>query len=83
MDDEGRRVPWETELIGLLDDWVESGKSPRHPVVSDYQQGSRRASRPLCEYGSYPHYRSGSVASAASFTCEKLPTVSPAPTMKR
>ncbi|GLY51199.1 feruloyl esterase [Lentzea sp. NBRC 102530] len=54
------------DSLTALEQWVSSGRSPRHPVVTDL---THDRTRPLCEYPAWPRYRSGDPNSAASFTC--------------
>ena len=54
--------------LDMLEDWVERGQAPVQPetrnVLSLAGQG-----RPLCEYPTFPRYRSGDRNQAASFYC--------------
>lgn len=64
---EGRyTVAWQS--LDMLEDWVERGQAPVNPesrnILSLLGQG-----RPLCEYPTFPRYRSGNKNNAASFFC--------------
>jgi hypothetical protein len=56
------------DSLSALESWVEDGRSPVNPVVTD--AGSGRT-RPLCEYPLWPKYRSGDPDSAQSFGCSR------------
>ncbi|MET9227598.1 tannase/feruloyl esterase family alpha/beta hydrolase [Lentzea sp. NPDC003310] len=56
------------DSLTALERWVDSGRSPREPVVAD---NAHDRTRPLCEYPGWPRYRSGDPDSAASFTCAR------------
>lgn len=60
-----------TVRIAHPTNWVEEGREPEGLVASklDPATGAVLLSRPLCEYPSYPRYRSGSPVEAASFDC--------------
>ena len=64
---EGRyTVAWKS--LDMLEDWVEHGRAPVNPesrnVLSLSGQG-----RPLCEYPTFPRYRSGNKNLSTSFYC--------------
>ena len=64
---EGRyTVAWQS--LDMLEDWVERAQAPVSPesrnILSLLGQG-----RPLCEYPTFPRYRSGNQNKAASFFC--------------
>lgn len=56
------------DSLTALEQWVESGRSPARPVVTD---AVHHRTRPLCEYPSWPRYRAGDPASASSFVCTR------------
>ena len=69
-DGEGRTlaaapIPNRYDQIALLFDWVEKGVAPGMSVTVT----AGEKSLPLCSYPTYPRYRSGSPAAAASYTC--------------
>ena len=60
-----------TDLLGVLDDWVASGRSPGELVAEKVIPGSASMSRPLCLYPKYPHYvGAGNVNAASSYRCQ-------------
>jgi len=66
----GRFSPtWDN--LTALDNWVENDVPPVRPIVMDATKSSTKGrTRPLCEYPSWPKYKSdGDVAMASSFTC--------------
>lgn len=60
-------IPSRVDRFALLTRWVEQGKAPGMAV----EVAGQSATRPMCSYPEYPHYQSGDVASAASYTCTK------------
>lgn len=55
--------------LDKLNRWVETGRAPDRPIAVDANKDAYRT-RPMCEFGFWPRYRgTGSVDSAASFTC--------------
>lgn len=71
----GDPVPAKVDLLGVLDAWAESGKTPG-PLVQVTQD--RRppftigASRPMCRYPEFPRYDgSGDPKQSSSFNCTK------------
>jgi hypothetical protein len=71
---DGTQLPGKVDLLAELDRWVESGKPPGALQVSAYEGSQVIATRPLCEFPSYPHYIRGDARFAASFRCRKLDT---------
>jgi hypothetical protein len=68
----GRFSPtWDN--LTALDNWVEHGVPPSNPVVVDATKSSTTGrSRPLCEYPSWPKYKSdGDMELATSFVCSE------------
>jgi feruloyl esterase len=60
----------EWDSLTALDTWVETGKAPESPVVTDGTSATKGRTRPLCEYPGWPRYNgTGDVNSAASYTC--------------
>jgi feruloyl esterase len=61
-------LQWDS--LTALDTWVETGKAPESPVVTDGAPTTKGRTRPLCEYPSWPRYNgAGDVNSAASYAC--------------
>jgi hypothetical protein len=61
-------LQWDS--LTALDTWVETGKAPESPVVTDGAPTTKGRTRPLCEYPSWPRYNgTGDVNSAASYAC--------------
>ncbi|HEU5160121.1 MAG TPA: tannase/feruloyl esterase family alpha/beta hydrolase [Streptosporangiaceae bacterium] len=56
------------DSLSALERWVESGRSPGNPIVTD---SSHNRTRPLCEYPAWPRYRAGDPDSASSFVCTR------------
>ncbi|MBF9132599.1 tannase/feruloyl esterase family alpha/beta hydrolase [Plantactinospora sp. S1510] len=56
------------DSLSALERWVEEGRPPVEPVVTDALRGR---TRPLCEYPRWPKYRSGDPDSAQSFVCSR------------
>ena len=54
------------DSLSALERWVEQGRRPTDPVVTDLNHSR---TRPLCEYPDWPRYRAGDPNSAASFVC--------------
>jgi feruloyl esterase len=54
------------DSLSALERWVDDGRPPVGPVVSDIRDGR---TRPLCEYPLWPKYRSGDPDRAQSFVC--------------
>jgi feruloyl esterase len=63
----GQALPGFVDLLGMLDAWVEQGTPPPEPVVQSTRD--RTATRPLCRYPAYPHFRAGDPTRAESFAC--------------
>ncbi len=61
-------LQWDS--LTALDTWVETGKAPDGPVVTDGNAANAGRTRPLCEYPGWPRYNgTGDVNAAASYTC--------------
>jgi len=57
--------------VGALEQWVEHGQAPDQIVASHSTNGVVDRTRPLCPYPTIATYNgSGSIDSAASFTCQ-------------
>lgn len=58
-------LPTTFDKVGMLTDWVERGVAPPlHATVTGADRGL-----PLCSYPAHPHYVSGPVTEASSYTC--------------
>lgn len=65
----GGDAPTVTDMISVIDQWVETGKAPESVVVSN-PPNQKPMSRLLCPYPQIPKYKgTGSTDEAASFTC--------------
>ncbi len=63
-------VDWDS--LSALDEWVEHGTIPNHPIAADANPASRGRSRPLCRFPNWPRYNgSGDINEADSYTCSK------------
>ena len=58
--------PASWDSLTALEHWVESGQSPKTPVVTD---ATHHRTRPLCEYPYWPRYRTGNPNTATSYKC--------------
>lgn len=56
------------DSLTALEQWVEKGRAPANPVVTD---AAHARTRPLCEYPEWPRYRTGDPDSATSFVCTR------------
>ncbi|WP_234024360.1 tannase/feruloyl esterase family alpha/beta hydrolase [Streptomyces sp. HGB0020] len=54
------------DSLTALERWVEKGRAPAHPTVTDT---TRHRTRPLCDYPDWPRYRTGDPNDASSFVC--------------
>jgi hypothetical protein len=73
VDHVGSGAPANVDMLGVLVDWVEKGKAPGTLEVVEQKVeapsfGTVRA-LPLCQWPAWPHYRSGPVNAAGSFSC--------------
>lgn len=73
VDHVGSGAPANVDMLSVLTDWVEKGKAPDDLEVTEQkvEAPSFAVTRamPLCRWPSWPHYKSGPVTEAASFTC--------------
>jgi feruloyl esterase len=57
----------------VLVDWVENGKAPGDLEVAEQKieapAFATTRALPLCQWPAWPHYKSGPVEAASSFTC--------------
>lgn len=69
----GTPIPSRIDMIGMIRDWVEQGRVPPDaPVLATTDvlpPFTVRATKPMCRYPLYPHYRAGDPAQAASYVC--------------
>jgi hypothetical protein len=73
----GAPVPRYIDLLSILDAWVDKGQAPADALTLTAQGATPpfvvTASRPMCRYPTYPHYKgSGDPNSASSFSCVAL-----------
>lgn len=70
---EKRPVPTMADLLDPLDRWVSDGTAPADAIEQTSKAAlppfEVRASRPMCRYPAYPHYKGGDRLAAASFEC--------------
>jgi tannase/feruloyl esterase len=75
VDSSGTAIPNGVDLLGVLDEWVESGKAPDTLVQVSQQMNmpfTVHSSRPMCRYPLYPRYDGrGDPSQASSFTCTR------------
>jgi feruloyl esterase len=58
------------EKLGIVDQWVQSGKAPNQILSSKLSDGQTIRTRPLCAYPAVATYKgAGSMDDAASFSC--------------
>ena len=72
---DGKAVPAKLDMLGVLDAWVDAGKTPDallQVTQEDQAPFKTIASRPMCRYPLSPRYAGhGDPKEAASFTCAK------------
>ncbi|MGC2083068.1 MAG: tannase/feruloyl esterase family alpha/beta hydrolase [Bradyrhizobium sp.] len=73
VDHVGSGAPADVDMLSVLVDWVEHGKAPDDLEVAEQKieapSFATVRSLPLCRWPAWPHYKSGPVREAASFTC--------------
>jgi feruloyl esterase len=73
VDHVGSGAPANVDMLSVLVDWVEQGKAPGDlEVVEQKVEAPSFAvlrTLPLCRWPAWPHYKSGPVTEASSFTC--------------
>ena len=73
VDHVGSGAPANVDMLGVLVDWVENGKAPGDLEVLEQKveapSFATARSLPLCQWPAWPHYKSGDVKLAASFSC--------------
>lgn len=74
VDHVGSGAPANADILSALTAWVERGQAPAGLRLVDQPPVAPFAAvrtRPLCEWPTWPRYRSGDAAQAASFECVK------------
>ena len=67
----GGEGPNTFDMLGVLDQWVQSGKAPDRVLASKLKDGVVERTRPLCPYPQIATYKgSGSTDDAANFVCK-------------
>jgi feruloyl esterase len=73
VDHVGSGAPANVDMLSALVDWVETGKAPGDLEVSEQKVEAPSfaiaRAMPLCRWPAWPHYKSGPVTEASSFTC--------------
>ena len=73
VDHVGSGAPANVDMLGVLVDWVENGKAPGTLEVAEQRVEAPSFATvralPLCRWPAWPHYRSGPVNVAGSFSC--------------
>ncbi len=73
VDHVGSGAPANVDMLSVLVDWVEKGKAPGDLEVAEQKveapSFTTLRALPLCRWPAWPHYKSGPVTEAASFTC--------------
>jgi feruloyl esterase len=68
-----RPQPHYSDLVGVLERWVEDGQTPPEAVQETEMQTSAPyqvlAARPLCRFPNYPHYNGGDPKAMQSYSC--------------
>ncbi|MBI2834803.1 MAG: tannase/feruloyl esterase family alpha/beta hydrolase, partial [Acidobacteria bacterium] len=58
------------DMLGALEQWVETGQAPKQVIASRTTNGKVDRTRPLCPYPQVARYQgSGSIDDAANFAC--------------
>jgi feruloyl esterase len=58
------------DKVGVLDEWVESGKAPDQIIATHYTNGKVSSTRPLCAYPTVAKYKgTGDTDKAENFAC--------------
>lgn len=70
---DGSAVPTMVDLLDPLDKWVTKGEAPPDALIQTVKATvapfTLRASRPMCRYPNYPHFKEGDRLVASSYTC--------------
>lgn len=73
VDHMGVGAPAVVDLLDVLTQWSENGKSPGDLVLISQETKppfAQLAARPMCRYPAYPHYQGGDATKAESFVCK-------------
>lgn len=73
VDHMGVGAPAVVDLLDVLTQWSENGKSPGDLVLISQETKppfAQLAARPMCRYPAYPHYQGGEATKAESFVCK-------------
>jgi Tannase and feruloyl esterase len=69
----GSGAPANVDMLDVLTDWVEKGQAPGDLEVIEQESEAPAFATiralPLCQWPTWPHYRSGPVAASSSFFC--------------
>jgi feruloyl esterase len=66
----GGDAPGITDMLSVIDQWVETGKAPERIIASN-PPNQKPMSRPICPYPQIARYKgSGSIEDAANFECK-------------
>ena len=66
---DGSKVPDKVDFLGQIDNWVEKGQAPSDLMVVAYEKGVPVATKPLCQFPTYPKYQGGNANVFGSFVC--------------
>jgi len=66
---DGSKVPDKIDLLGQIDNWVEKGEAPGDLTVVAYEKGIPVATKPMCQFPTYPRYQAGNVNVSGSYVC--------------
>ena len=73
VDHVGSGAPANVDMLSVLVDWVEKGQAPDDLEVAEqkFEAPAFAVVRalPLCRWPAWPHYKSGPLTAAASFSC--------------
>jgi hypothetical protein len=73
VDHVGSGAPSNVDMLGVLVDWVEKGQAPADLEVSEQKVEAPAfalvRALPLCQWPAWPHFKSGPVNAASSFSC--------------
>jgi Tannase and feruloyl esterase len=73
VDHVGAGAPANVDMLGVLVDWVENGKAPGDLEVVEQKLEAPAfptvRALPLCQWPTWPHYKSGDVNAAVNFAC--------------
>ncbi len=66
----GGEAPSVTDMLSVIDQWVETGKAPER-IIASSAPNQKQISRPICPYPQTAKYKgSGSTEDAVSFECK-------------